>query len=65
MAHISNKVGKFDWGQSSSCTHIVTCSPMESEVKSWNIATPNGGHLDTQQVLPLQEHVFCMSLYMR
>jgi hypothetical protein len=53
MAHISNKVGKFDWGQSSSCTHIVTCSPMETEVKSWNITTPNGGHLDTQQVLPL------------
>jgi hypothetical protein len=33
IAHVSNKVGKFDWGKHSTSDHIVTCSPMESEVK--------------------------------
>jgi len=33
LAHVSNKVGKFDWGHQSTSDQIVTCSPMESEVK--------------------------------
>ena len=37
IAHVSNKVGKFDWGQQTSADQIVTCSPMESEVKSWKV----------------------------
>jgi hypothetical protein len=37
IAHISNKVGKFDWGRQTSADQIVTCSPMESEVKCWKV----------------------------
>ncbi|MGB1593330.1 MAG: hypothetical protein ACPIOQ_11300 [Promethearchaeia archaeon] len=37
IAHVSNKVGKFDWGRHASADHIVTCSPMEYEVKSWKM----------------------------
>ena len=41
FAHVSNKVGKFDWGQQSTSDQIVTCSPMESEVKRFVCVCPS------------------------
>lgn len=33
IAHVSNKVGKFDWGNNTTADQLVTCSPMECDVK--------------------------------